>query len=181
MKKVLFLQSWYSQITDNWYLWLKTELEKKGYITIFPDIPEMRKDVPDMKKILSYIESLGVLDEDTTIIAHSLGCLLAMRLAESHPYKSMILVSGWDFDDLYENHKLFWETKIDHEKIKNNVKNIFVVHSDNDPFSTAFCAEEMSKRLGGKFFLIKNGKHFTSKDGFTEMPILLEILALQQT
>ena len=176
MKKILFLQSWYSKITDNWYEWLKRELDASGYETHFEDIPEMRKDTPDMNTILTYIESLHFIDENTTIIAHSLGCLLALRLGEHHSFKKMILVSGWDFDDLTTEHSSFWKNKINHDKIKSHVKEICVIHSDTDPYITAFSAREMSKRLGAEFLLIKNGGHITAKDGFTEFPQLLKLL-----
>jgi predicted alpha/beta hydrolase family esterase len=175
-KKVLFLQSWFSQITDNWYPWLKKELEKKGYTTYFLDIPEMRKDVPDMSQILKYIETLNVIDDDTIIIGHSLGNLLAMRLAEKFQYKQMILVSAWDYDDLCEGHKLFWKTKINHSKIKDHVKNITVIHSDNDPYYTAIAAEDTSKRLNAKYIVVKGGGHFGTKDGTKEIPEIVGLL-----
>ncbi|HLE48519.1 MAG TPA: alpha/beta hydrolase [Patescibacteria group bacterium] len=176
MKNVLFLQSWYSKVTDNWYPWLKKELEKKGFITHFPDIPEMRKDVPEMSKILKFIESLKIIDKDTIIIGHSLGNLLAMRLAEKHRYKQMILVSAWDYDDLCEGHRLFWKTKINHSKIKGNVKNITVIHSDNDPYYTSISAEDTSKRLNARYILIKGGGHFTAKERTKKIPEILELL-----
>src|SRR3989344_4146282 len=176
MNKVLFLQSWHSKVADNWYPWLKNELEKKGYATYFPDIQEMRKDVPDMDKILKHIESLKIIDKDTIIIAHSLGNLLAMRLAEKFQYKQMILVSVWDYDDLCEGHKLFWKTKINHSKIKEHVKNISVIHSDNDPYYTQISAEDTSKRLNAKLIIIKGGGHFGTKEGTKELPEILKLL-----
>lgn len=174
--KVLFLHSWYSKVTDNWYSWLKDELDKKGYKTYFPDIPELRKDLPDMAKILKYIESLKVIDKNTIIIGHSIGNLLAMRLAEKFKYKQMILVSAWDYDDLCEGHKLFWKTKINHAKIKKNVKDINVIHSDNDPYYTQISAEDTAKRLNAKFVLVKGGGHFGSKEGTKKLPQILKLL-----
>lgn len=176
MKKALFLQSWYSKITDNWYPWLEKELKKKGYTTYFPDIPEMRKDVPDMNKILKYIESLKIIDKNIVIIGHSLGNLLAMRLAEKFTYKQMILVSAWDYDDLCEGHRLFWKNKLNHAQIKENVKDITVIHSDNDPYYTAISAEDTSKRLSAKLILIKGGGHFGEVEGTKEMPEVLKLL-----
>jgi predicted alpha/beta hydrolase family esterase len=174
--KVLFLQSWYSKVTDNWYPWLKGELDKKGYETYFPDIPELRKAVPDMAKILKFIESLKAIDKDTIIIGHSIGNLLAMRLAEKHKLKQMILVSAWDYDDLCEGHVKFWKTKINHAKIKKNVKDITVVHSNNDPYFTQSSAEGTTKRLGAKFVLIKGGGHFGSKEKTKKLPQILKLL-----
>ena len=176
MKNALLLQSWYSKITDNWYSWLKLELQKKGYKTNFIDIPEMRNDVPNMAKIIEFIKSFNVVDQDTTIVGHSLGCLLAMRLGEEFSFYKMILVSGWDFDELTEGHALFWKNKINHEKIKNHVKKIYVVHSDTDPYITACTAKDMSKRLGAKFILVNKGGHLTSKDGFIKLPQLIKII-----
>lgn len=174
--KVLFLQSWFSSVSDNWYPWLETELKKKGYDTYFPDIPEMRKDVPDMTKILKFVESLKAIDKDTIIVGHSLGNLLAMRLAEKFKYKQMILVSAWDYDDLCEGHVLFWKNKINHSKIKDNVSNITVIHSDNDPYYTAISAEDTAKRLNAKLIIIKGGGHFGSKEGTKKMPEILKLL-----
>lgn len=176
MKNIIFLQSWYSKITDNWYGWLKTELDKKGYLTHFIDLPEMRKEVPDMGKMIAQIEVFGFIDKNTTLIGHSLGCLLAMRLAEKHVIGKMILASGWDFDDLTEGHKTFWLNKIDHTKIMSHVKKIYVIHSDNDPYITKITAEDMSKRLGADFILVPNGGHLNAKSGITKLPQILNIL-----
>lgn len=98
-----------------------------------------------------------------------------MRLAEKHVFRKMFLVAGWDFDDLTPEHKKFWPNKINHAKIKKNVKEIYCVSSDNDPYITAITAEDISKRLGGKFILIKNACHFSKKlGGVTKIPQLLK-------
>lgn len=174
--ELLFLQSWYSKITDNWYPWLRQQAEAKGYLTYFPDIPEMRQDVPNMDKILTYLESLNIIHQNLVIVGHSLGNLLAMRLAEKHCLQQLILVSVWDYDDLCEGHSLFWKTKINHSKIKEHVHNISVIHSDNDPYFTALAAEDTSKRLGARYILIKGGGHFGTQEGTTKMPAVLDLL-----
>jgi uncharacterized protein len=176
MKKTLIIHAWFNKPENNWYPWLKSELEKKGYSVDLPDIPELRKDIPDLKSILTLIEKNVKPNSDTVVIGHSLGCLVAMRLAEQHQYKKMILVSGWDFDDLTEGHKKFWKSKINHVKIQKNVSEIIIVHSDNDPYITACQAEDMSKRLNGRFVLVKGAGHFTSKDGITKIPELLQFV-----
>ncbi len=176
MKTALIIHAWYNDSSKNWYPWLKKELEKKGYVVNLPDIAELRKEVPDQNKILQYLDKSCKPDANTVVIGHSLGSILAMRLAERNKYKRMILVSGWDFDDLTAGHKKLWQSKINHAKIKNNVKEIYVIHSDNDPYITAFLAGEMAKRLGAKFILIKKAGHFTEKDGITKIPQLLESL-----
>ncbi|KKQ98096.1 MAG: hypothetical protein UT23_C0005G0019 [Candidatus Woesebacteria bacterium GW2011_GWA1_39_12] len=78
-------------------------------------------------------------------------------------------------DDLtVPEHKLFWQSKINHSKIKQNVKEIYCISSDNDPYTTAVVTEQMSKRLSGKFILLKGKGHFTEKFGVTKIPELLK-------
>ena len=175
-QKAIIIHAWHSKPSDNWYPWLKSELGK-NYAVYLPKIPTMETDMPDMNKQLKFISELVSIDEDMIIFGHSLGCLLAMRLAEKYSYQKMFLVAGWDFDDLTEGHKLFWSNKINHEKIKRNVKQIYVIHSDNDPYITACQAEDMSKRLGAKFILIKKAGHFSEKNGgITEIPELKQYI-----
>ncbi len=162
MKKALILICWYGSPESNWFPWLKTELKKKGYGVTVPDLPTIRTNLPDMEQMLKTIK----VDEDTVVVGHSLGALLGLRLAERQKFKKLILVSGWDFDDgLASEHRLFWPNKIDHDKVKKNVKEFIVIHSSNDPYTPAHDAEEMSKRLNGKFILIPGAGHISKKEG----------------
>ncbi len=176
VRKALILQSWYGKTGSNWYPWLKKEMEKKGYTVYLPDLPTMHSNLPDMAKQLKFIKDNIPVDENTIAISHSIGSLLALRLAEKMKYKKMFLVAGWDFDDLTLEHKLFWPNKLNHGKIKENVKEIFCFSSDNDPFVFAWQAEAMSKRLGGKYILIKGAGHFNEKAGYKKLPQILNYL-----
>lgn len=175
-KRILILHAWYSKPEDHWYLWLKKELERTDCQVSVPELPTMKTDLPDMELQLKTIQKVVPIDENTIIIGHSLSCLLAMRLAEKRKYKKMILVAGWDFNDLTVEHKLFWPNQINHASIKQHIEEIYCLSSDNDPYMTAFTVEEMSKRLGGKFILVKGAGHFTKKDGITEIPQILQYI-----
>ena len=141
-----------------------------------PEIPTMNSQAPNLKMQMNFIEKNIPLDKNMVVFGHSLGCLLAMRLAEKHPFQKIILVAGWDFDDLTAEHQSFWKNKIDHSAIQKNVKEIVCLSSDNDPYNTAFTVEEMSKRLGGKFILVKNAGHFTRDFNITQIPELISQL-----
>jgi hypothetical protein len=176
-KKALILHCWYGDPQSNWYPWLKIELEKIGYQVFVPDLPTMKTDLPDMNLQLKTINNTVEIDENTLIIGHSLGSVLALRLGEKLKIGKMILFSGWDFDDLTSEHQKFWPNKINHQLIKDNVYDITCITSNNDPYFSAFQTEEMSKRLNAKFILIKNAGHFTKdKFGITQIPQLLELI-----
>jgi uncharacterized protein len=176
MKKALIVHAWYNSPENNWYPWLKNELERKGYSVTLPDFTELRKDVPELITILTQIEKTVKPDNDTVVVGHSLGCLVALRLAEKLTLKKVVLVSGWDFNDLTEGHRKFWKTKLNHAKIMKNVSEIVVIHSSNDPYITASQAEDMCKRFKGKFVLVKDAGHITAKDGYTKLPAILQFL-----
>lgn len=173
MKQALILHAWQSGPNEHWYPWLRNELEKKQYTVHLPEIPTMPDMLPNLPTQLQFIEKNFQLDHETIVIGHSLGCLLAMRLAEKYTFGKMLLVAGWDFDDLTPEHQSFWSNKLDHETIKKNIKEIYCISSDNDPYMTAYTVEDMSKRLNGKFVLIKNAGHFTQKFGVVSIPELL--------
>lgn len=176
MKTVLILHGWYQNSNQHWLPWLKKELRRRGYKVFLPDLPTMQTDLPSLKKQILYVEKLLHIEKETVIFGHSLGAVLGLRLAMKHTLGKLFLVAGWDFDDLTKEHRLFWKSKIDHPKIKKNVKEIYCISSDNDPYFTAFTVEEMSKRLGGKFILIKSAGHFTDKFGITKIPQLLKYI-----
>lgn len=167
MGKILILHAWYENPKSQWYPWLKKELVNKGYEAEIPDLPTMNSDLPDLDKLLGYLERR--IDKGTIIIGHSLGGVLALRLGEKIRFKKLISVAGWDYDDLYAQHRLFWKNKIEHDSIIKNVGETVVIHSDNDPYLTALQAENMSQRLKGKFILVKDAGHFTNKDGITKI------------
>ena len=88
----------------------------------------------------------------------------------------MILVSGWDFNDLTSEHQLFWKIPLDHKKITSNVKDIVCIGSDNDPYFTYDTTESMGKRLGAKCIKVNGAGHFLEKYGITQIPEILDLI-----
>jgi len=176
MKKALILHAWYSKPEDNWYPWLETKLEEKNYQVFSPKIPSFDSNSPQLKTSIDFVEKNYPVDKETTIVGHSLSCLLAMRLAERYKFRKMILVAGWDFDDLTKEHRSFWPNKINHDLIKKNIKEIYCITSDNDPYITLFQAQEMSKRLGAKCIVIKYGGHFATTEKTKQIIQLLPLI-----
>lgn len=172
-KHALILHAWYNHPESHWYPWLKKELEKKGYKVDAPELPTMNTDLPDLAQQLVVAEKY--LTPNTIVIGHSLGGLLGMKLAEKHKFGKLIIVAGWDFNDLTPEHRLYWRTPMNHPAISKNVKEIYVISSDNDPYITASTAESMCNRLGGKFILVKGAGHFTKQYG---VDTISEIVAL---
>lgn len=172
-KSALILHAWLETPDKQWYLWLKKELETQGYTVYLPEIPTMNTNAPDLVTQMNFIEKNVPLTNDMLIFAHSLGCLLAMRLAEKYECSKLFLVAGWDFDDLTVEHQSFWRNKIDHAKITKNAKEIVCFSSDNDYYLSLFQSESLAQRLTATFILVKGAGHFTEKNGITKIPEIL--------
>lgn len=176
MKKALLLHGWFNTPQDGWYPWLKKELEEKGYKVFVPQLKD--KDRPTLATWTKCALKAVKLDEDTTIIGHSLGGVLGLKLVENCKKKvaKLITIAGWDYWDRTPEHVTFLKKLINSEKIIKNSKKRIVIHSNNDPYVTEFVAREYAKRIDAKFVLMKGKKHFSKADGVLKIPNILEFI-----
>lgn len=167
---IAILHGWPQALTAHWYPWLKTELELKGHTVYLPELPTMLSPKPHMPTQLQYLEELLKDDTHVSLVGHSLGSVVAMRYAEKHKIDKLVVVGGFDYDDLTEALVSYWPNKLNHTEIIRNSKTRFVIHSDNDPYTlTKMNAESMAKRLQAEFILIPGAGHFMKEDGWTEI------------
>jgi predicted alpha/beta hydrolase family esterase len=161
---------------ENWFPWLKQELEAQGHPAIVPNFPQTES--PDfntwMKHTERYEESF---DENSILVGHSLGGALALRLLEhiKVPLKATFLVAsvsgltGSQFDPLMVT---FNTAPYDWSAIKKNGGAFHVLHTDNDPYIPLEKAETLARNLGVNVTLIPGGGHLNQSTGFTEFPLL---------
>ena len=165
---------------ENWFPWLKEQLEKLGHQVFIPQFstPE-NQTLENWMKIL--YEYRNYLNENTILIGHSLGVPFALNIIAKHQVQSAFLVSGFTglagnkFDDGMET---FAQHQFDWAKIKANCKKFFVFHSDNDPYIKLEKAEELASNLGVDVILVKKGGHLNEGAGYTKFDLLLEKISL---
>ena len=163
---------------ENWFPWLKKELEKKGYTIIVPHFPNANH--PQLEEWLRHFEQYqSALTKETILVGHSLGSAFALRLLERslQPVLATFLVasvSGFmdnEFDPLMTS---FTSAPYDWSRIRKNAGKVRVIHSDNDPYIAQEKAETLAKNLGVNVTLFPNGGHFNTKAGFRKFPKLLD-------
>jgi uncharacterized protein len=168
-------------MSSNWYGKLKRELEKNGIPCIcqnFPDPYEAKREI-----WLPFIESLGT-DEQTILVGHSSGAQAALRYAETHPLKAVVLVSSTysDLGDEGERLSGYYPQDndttnlYDFESMKANCSKWYQFHSDDDPFIPLFEAEKIRDGLGlssedGSYMMLPQHSHF-----FYYFPELLDTI-----
>ncbi|MBN2087358.1 serine hydrolase family protein [Candidatus Peregrinibacteria bacterium] len=162
---------------ENWFPWLKKEVEKSGIKVFIPQFP-----TPEGQTLENWMQVLGQYDElnqDSIVIGHSLGVPFLLNVIENQPVKEAFLVSGFtgkadnDFDD---SMKTFAQRIFNWEQIKRNCGRFCVFHSDNDPYIKIEKAKELSENLNSELIEVKGAGHFNAKSGYDTFDLLLERL-----
>jgi hypothetical protein len=89
--KIFIFHGAYGHPGENWFPWLKAELEKLGATVIVPKFP-----TPADQSLESWMNVVGLyqIGPNDVLIGHSIGAALAMKILEEHKVKAAFLVAG---------------------------------------------------------------------------------------
>ncbi len=172
----------YSNPDDNWFPWLKAELEKRGFEVIVPKFPTpLDQSLESWNRVFSNYE--GKINEETVVIGHSLGAAFILNYLEktNKKIKAAILVSGFhkllggSYDEV---NKTFVDKQFNWEKIKNSCGRFFAFASGNDEYIPFEVTEELTKNLNAEFNFVPDGGHLNKKAGYDTFPLLLECIII---
>jgi hypothetical protein len=179
MVNVFIIHGAYGHPEENWFPWLKSELEKLGCRVFVPKFP-----TPENQSLENWLNIFKMykqnVNENSIVVGHSLGVAFLLNILErlDRPINAAFFIAGFigslgnpDFDTI---NKSFVDRKFDWQKIKHNCKKFYVFHSDNDPYVPLEKAEELAKNVGVDVILVKNAGHFNEKAGYTIFERLLE-------
>jgi predicted alpha/beta hydrolase family esterase len=181
MKKALILHGTKGYPAQNWFIWLKNELENKGYKVWLPQLPQA--DFPNITRYNKFISENKPwdLDDETILIGHSSGAVEILGLLNETDTKvGICILVGVFKDDLdWENLKGLFEKPFDFEKIKNQAKKFIFIHSDDDPYCPLDHARFLVEKLNGQLVIMPGFKHFSISTGgerFKQFPEILEFI-----
>ena len=185
-KRVFVVHGWDGTPEDGWFPWLKRELETRGFEVFIPQLPDagsprIHKWVPALAKVV------GIPDEQSYFVGHSMGCQTIARYLESLPegvkIGGVVFVAGFfkrlmgleDDPDVQETDKHWLGTPINLEKVKSHLPKSAAIFSDDDPWVPVDNQDDFKDILGSEI-IIEHGKgHFTGdRDKTTKLPIVLE-------
>ncbi|HEY4516451.1 MAG TPA: leucine--tRNA ligase [Candidatus Paceibacterota bacterium] len=172
--KYVILHGFKSRPDKPKWLWLKGELEKMGHQVIIPALPN--PDEPSEDEQVAAALAATSYDENTVLLGSSLGCVVAMKVAEKlhKPIARLVLSGGFadrNFKDKPRNFDKQFSWKFDGNKIRANVKTIQILHDPRDYAVSEGQLARLEELLGVKAQLCRtNGPHFT---GDTEPDILM--------
>lgn len=163
----------------HWQQWLHDELVKKGHQVIMPNLPGA--DYPTRGEWLRILQELthDIDKANLVIVGHSLGVTAALDLIENYqtPIKTLISVSGMADDYGAElNSYYLKERSIDFAKVHKNLQKSFVVYGENDPYVPQETLSLLARKLHVIPKVIQNGGHLNTDAGYTQFPLLLNII-----
>lgn len=187
MKRAFIFHGWDGTPTGSFKPWLKSKLEELGYEVVVPVLPHAK--TPRKEEWLQTIQHVvGIPDEETVLVGHSLGGLAVLLYLSSLPdsarCKKVILVAPVvdAILDMTEEEKAVakpWlEASIDPEKVRRFSSVITGFFSDNDGAIPTRSEQVLKETYGAKTFMLHDRGHFDDSAGIKEVPeVLQEILS----
>ncbi|VVC02747.1 Serine hydrolase [Candidatus Burarchaeum australiense] len=180
MTNVLMFHGTGGHPEENWFPWLRKELEALGCRVFVPQFPTPQNQTPEawFKVFEEYADHLT---PDTILIGHSLGGTFALRILENAQtsIKAAFIIAapiGILPIKNYETDRQFVENPFDWAKIRKSCKKFFVFHSEDDPLVSVANGWELAKNLGVDMIYSKNSGHFNEKTGYAKFEKLLELV-----
>ena len=177
MATIFLVHGAYGNPEENWFPWLKKELEKLGHKVIAPEFP-----TPENQTFSSWLNVFekysDELNKDSIVVCHSLGVPFFLTLLEQRSVKAAFFVSGFFkflgnpiFDTI---NATFLKKRFNWKKIKIHCRQFFIFHGSNDPYVPLEQAHELAKHLNTKPIIVEDAGHFNIDAGYAAFPLLLE-------
>lgn len=181
MKNYMILHGSFSSPFSNWIPYLRNELEQRNLEVYTPDLPSgvgFQNYTNWEKMMLLYYEN-GILNENTTIFAHSIAPVFVCKFLVKNKIKIKKLVSVCGFNNylgINEEYDNVNETMyIDNlSEIKNYCDDIICYYTKNDSYVKFEAEKEFADSIASKQIIIDEGGHLNSESGYTNFPDLLK-------
>ena len=146
----------------NFFPWLKAELERRGHRVTAVSLPNPAN--PDVMEQVQHVIAHASFDENTVLLGHSLGTMVALKVAEQlkQPIAKLILAAGF-ISPRSNEHREFakkFDWKFDFAKIRANARDITVLRDTGDSVVVPDRVWGLHRAVGGRLVDFKaEGEH----------------------
>ena len=175
---------------NNWFPWLRERLSADGVEVTAVRLPDAAH--PDRRAWEAALADslgggvdggggVGGVDERTSIVAHSLGCITTLRYLASLPgewrLRRLVMVAGF-LEPLPALPELdgYLAGGAETRGLAGHIGRVAVLASDDDPTVPAAHTRHLARALGTVPTIVKGVGHFTTDDGVTALPEVLDLL-----
>lgn len=173
MENYFLIHGSFSSPYSNWIGWLHDFIEEEGkqvYVPSFP-IGVGYQNYENWSKLLKYYLDLGLIHENTTIIAHSIAPVFVAKFLTQNKVKIKKLISVCGFnnylgiDEAYDavNQSMYFDNL---QEVKQYAKEIICFYSDNDPYVSYEAEKEFVDTIASEEVLMLKAGHINSESGY---------------
>lgn len=185
MKNLVVIHGVNGGINETFGPYLEEEVKSRGINYYAPEFP-VKKEATYEKwaEVLDGIFEQGLIDENTIIVAHSLGNIFIVRYLLSKKQSIGLYIGLAGFADYKSNERKDLEEIVNNFKIPvENIKNVirlmpkrFSLYSDNDHILKQEDMEAFANLINSNKVFIPNIGHMGKKSGIKEIPQIIEII-----
>ena len=173
MKNYFVIHGSFGSPFVNWFSWLQDFLKIDEKVVYVPDFPTGidYQNYTNWSKLLKVYLELGLINENSTIIGHSIAPVFISKfiIDNNIKVKKLIFVCGFNnylgINEEYDTvNKTMYLDNL--EDIKQCANEIICFYSDNDPYVKYEIEKEFADTVSTEQILLKNSGHINSESGF---------------
>lgn len=170
--RIVLIHGYKASSKSNFFPWLRDELLKRGHEVVAPDLPNSEEPDPD-EWTKTLLDEVGVVDDETIVIGHSLGAATALRFLEAvearSTVKGCILISPpWMIR--HETFRGFFMSELDFDVLMWKASMFTIIHSKDDDVIPFDHAEKYAKVLHARLVPQEGAGHFDGE----QYPVILD-------
>ena len=173
MENYFIIHGSFSSPYSNWFSWLYDFInsdKKSVYVPSFP-IGVGYQNYENWSKLLKYYLELGLINENTVIIGHSIAPIFISKFLTENKIKvkKLIFVCGFNnylgINEEYDavNESMYFDNL---EDVKQYANEIICFYSDNDPYVKYDVEKEFADIVATEKVLLNGAGHINAESGF---------------
>jgi uncharacterized protein len=181
VKNAIILHGTLGSPEGNWFSWLKTELENKGVKVWLPQLPHAER--PSLREWSDFVHGNCpfTIDEETLIVGHSSGAILALILAQESEKTigAVVAVSVFHDNSLrWEPNDRLFDVSFDWQRTHNRTRKLLFIHSDDDPYVPLEQAKYVAEQCDSEMIMIPRQGHFNleKSERYKRFTALIELM-----
>ncbi|MGE8561356.1 MAG: RBBP9/YdeN family alpha/beta hydrolase [Acinetobacter sp.] len=175
MAQVVVVHGYTASPEENWYPWIQQTADQQHYsLKVLRLDPSTKPQLQVWQQQMA--EQIGRLDENSIVIAHSLGTIAALHYLSKNltdqRIKQLVLVAGFNgrLGRLDDVSPFIDAAQIDFDLLKNQIEHRVVIYSEGDKHVLPKFSLEQARSLDAKVIAAKHQGHFIDSEGCTELP-----------
>lgn len=156
---------------DDWFPWLSHAVQPQIKLSrLFLPKPFD----PQPQEWADAIDQQVPAEDGVILVAHSLGCISALRFIERHPLHDVRVLLVGAFDQplpTYPDLDPFVRPQLNYQRVTPKISQATVITAKDDPIAPSQGSIAVAHQLGAKLIVQETGGHFLAANGFTKFPL----------